>query len=112
MLDLMTVKSKTRSLCRRPTIVNDEDCESGGRKQDKGYFGPRVGILEDGAYPKRPWKALSETGSKYCVWLPRSYTKDVVVKAAMQWVWKGQGLGTVRILSLPDALLLLPCMEG
>lgn len=45
----------------------------------RGYFGPRVGILEDGAYPKRPWKALSETGSKYCVWLPRSYTKDVVL---------------------------------
>lgn len=26
----------------------------------------------------------------------------------MQWVWKGQGLGAVRMLRLPDALLLLP----
>lgn len=45
----------------------------------RGYYGPRVGILEDGTSPKDPWKALSEKGSKYCVWLPRSYTKDMVL---------------------------------
>lgn len=34
------------------------------------YREPRVGILEDGTYPRGPWKDISKKGSKYSVWLP------------------------------------------
>lgn len=61
-----------------PSLSVMKTVRVGAGSRIRGYFGLRVGILKDGAYPKCPWKALSETGSKYCVWLPRSYTKDVV----------------------------------
>lgn len=39
------------------------------------YYEPKLGILEDGTYPRCPWKALSEKVSKYYVSLPWSFTK-------------------------------------
>lgn len=51
----------------RTTRVNVEDEESGGGESDRGYCEPRVGVLEDGTYPRGLWRPVSEKGSKYSV---------------------------------------------